>query len=185
MSYKVAAIDIHKKVLMVVVASAAEEVGEATGEAIEFDCRRFGTGSSQRQHLVSWMREQGATEIVMESTAQYWKPIWMDLEPHFLKLHLAQAHSNRAPKGRKNDFRDAKRLTRRLLTDELILSFVPDAEQRSWRTATRGKPSERAADFAGRWPMEKPFRSVWRNWATTGCGAPKRNSLMRSPARWN
>jgi transposase len=139
MSYKVAAIDIHKKVLMVVVASAAEEVGEATGEAIEFDCRRFGTGSSQRQHLVSWMREQGATEIVMESTAQYWKPIWMDLEPHFLKLHLAQAHSNRAPRGRKNDFRDAKRLARRLLADELILSFVPEAEQRMWRTLTRSK----------------------------------------------
>jgi transposase len=139
MSYKVAAIDIHKKVLMVVVASAAEEVGEATGEAIEFDCRRFGTGSSQRQHLVSWMREQGATEIVMESTAQYWKPIWMDLEPHFLKLHLAQDHSNRAPRGRKNDFRDAKRLARRLLADELILSFVPEAEQRMWRTLTRSK----------------------------------------------
>jgi transposase len=75
----------------------------------------------------------------MESTAQYWKPVWLDLEPHFAKLHLAQAHSNRAPKGRKNDFKDAKRLTRRLLADELILSFVPDAEQRSWRTVTRGK----------------------------------------------
>lgn len=65
--------------------------------------------------------------------------MWLDLEPHFEKLHLAQAHSNRAPKGRKNDFRDAKRLTRRLLADELSLSFVPDAEQRTWRTMTRGK----------------------------------------------
>ena len=75
----------------------------------------------------------------MESTAQYWKPVWLDLEPHFGKLHLAQAHSNRAPKGRKNDFGDAKRLTRRLLADELILSFVPGGEQRTWRTITRGK----------------------------------------------
>jgi transposase len=75
----------------------------------------------------------------MESTAQYWKPVWLDLEPHFEKLHLAQAHSNRAPKGRKNDFGDAKRLARRLLAGELILSFVPDAEQRTWRTITRGK----------------------------------------------
>jgi transposase len=52
---------------------------------------------------------------------------------------LAQAHSNRAPKGRKNDFRDAKRLARRLLAGELLLSFVPDAEQRMWRTLTRSK----------------------------------------------
>ena len=124
---------------MVVVATVANEVADATGEAIEFDCRRFGTGSSERKHLVSWLRERGVTEVVMESTAQYWKPIWMDLEPHFAKLHLAQAHSNRAPRGRKNDFRDAQRLARRLLADELILSFVPDAEQRMWRTLTRSK----------------------------------------------
>jgi transposase len=75
----------------------------------------------------------------MESTAQYWKPVWMDLEAHFAKLHLAQAHSNRAPRGRKNDFGDAKRLARRLLAGELILSFVPDPEQRMWRTLTRSK----------------------------------------------
>jgi transposase len=139
MSYTIAAIDIHKKVLMVVVATVANEVADTTGQAIEFECRRFGTGSSERQHLVSWLQEQGVTEVVMESTAQYWKPIWMDLEPHFAKLHLAQAHSNRAPRGRKNDFRDAKRLARRLLADELILSFVPEAEQRMWRTLTRSK----------------------------------------------
>lgn len=139
MSYTIAAIDIHKKMLMVVVATVANEVVDATGEAIEFECRRFGTGSSERQHVVSWLQEQGVTEVVMESTAQYWKPIWMDLEPHFAKLHLAQAHSNRAPRGRKNDFRDAKRLARRLLADELILSFVPEPEQRMWRTLTRSK----------------------------------------------
>jgi transposase len=139
MSYKVAGIDIHKRVLMVVVAIAADEVSDPAGEALEFECRRFGAGASERNHIVRWLQERNVTEVVMESTAQYWKPVWLDLEPHFAKLHLAQAHSNRAPKGRKNDFRDAKRLTRRLLADELILSFVPNAEQRVWRTITRGK----------------------------------------------
>jgi transposase len=139
MSYSVAAIDIHKKVLMVVVATGAEEVADATGEALEFECRRFGAGSSERNHIVGWLQERGVTEVVMESTAQYWKPVWLDLESHFAKLHLAQAHSNRAPKGRKNDFGDAKRLARRLLAGELLLSFVPAPEQRTWRTLTRGK----------------------------------------------
>jgi hypothetical protein len=41
--------------------------------------------------------------------------------------------------GRENDFRDAQRLARRLLADELILSFVPDAEPRMWRTLTQSK----------------------------------------------
>ena len=139
MSYRIAAIDIHKRVLMVVIATVADQVKDATGEAIEFESRRFGAGALERKHLVSWLQEGGVQEVVMESTAQYWKPVWLDLEPHFGKLHLAQAHSNRAPKGRKNDFKDAKRLARRLLADELMLSFVPEPEQRIWRTMTRGK----------------------------------------------
>jgi transposase len=56
-----------------------------------------------------------------------------------MRLQLAQAKSNRAPHGRKHDFRDAERLVRRLLAEELTLSFVPDAEQRAWRTMTRTK----------------------------------------------
>ena len=40
-------------------------------------------------------------------------------------LPLAQAQSNRAPRGRKRDFADAERLVRRLVAQELILSFVP------------------------------------------------------------
>ena len=139
MPYKIAAIDIHKRVLMVVVATAANQVEEAVGEALDFECRKFGAGNSERQHLVSWLRERGISEVVMESTAQYWKPVWLDLEPHFTQLHLAQAQSNKAPKGRKNDFRDAKRLARRLLADELMLSFVPGPEQRTWRTLTRSR----------------------------------------------
>jgi transposase len=132
MKYTIAGIDIHKKVLMVVVLDAA-------GEEFELESRRFGTTASEREHLVAWLQERGVQEVVMESTAQYWKPVWLELEPHFGKLHLAQAHSNRAPKGRKHDFADARRLTRRLVAGELVLSFVPDAEQRGWRTMTRAK----------------------------------------------
>lgn len=139
MTYRVAAIDVHKKVLMVVVATTAAETNDPGAEALEYECRRFGAGHQERQHLTAWLGERGVMEVVMESTAQYWKPVWLDLEPHFPKLHLAQAGSNRAPKGRKNDFRDAKRLVRRLVAGELMLSFVPDPEQRMWRVATRGR----------------------------------------------
>ncbi|HSY97972.1 MAG TPA: transposase [Terriglobales bacterium] len=75
---------------------------------------------------------------MMESTAQYWRSVWLELEPH-MRLHLAQAFSNRAPRGRKHDFKDAERLVRRLIAEELILSFVPDGEQRIWRSLTRMK----------------------------------------------
>ena len=128
---KIAGIDVHKKVLMVVVidASTPEEKPER---------RRFTTLASDLRRLTSWLREQGVQEAVMESTAQYWRSVWLEVEPHML-LHLAHAFSNRAPRGRKHDFRDAERLVRRLIADELILSFVPKGEQRIWRSLTRMK----------------------------------------------
>ena len=62
----------------------------------------------------------------------------MELEPH-LQLHLAQAQSNQAPKGRKSDLADAKRMLRRFVAGELMLSFIPEPEQRGWRMITRGR----------------------------------------------
>ena len=131
MSYKIAGIDVHKRVLMVVVmdASTPEEKPER---------RRFTTMPSDLHRLSIWLREQGVEEAVMESTAQYWRTVWLELEP-YLRLQLAQAFSNRAPRGRKHDFKDAERLVRRLMANELILSFVPDGEQRTWRNMTRMK----------------------------------------------
>jgi hypothetical protein len=40
-------------------------------------------------------------------------------------LHLAQALSNRGRRGRKKDFRDAERLVKRLVANELILVLCP------------------------------------------------------------
>jgi transposase len=96
------------------------------------------TLGSDLKELAAWLAARQVREVVMESTAQYWKPVWRQLERQ-CQLHLAQAHSNRARKGRKDDFRDAERLARRHLSGELILSFVPDPEQRLWRTLTRSK----------------------------------------------
>src|SRR5215472_13432325 len=97
--------------------------------------------------------EQQVEEVVMESTAQYWKPVGGALERYWQPpcrkregarptsgaLHLAQAKSNPAPRGRKNDFADAERLVKGLVANELILSLVPDPEQRLWRTLMRSK----------------------------------------------
>jgi transposase len=131
-SYKIAAIDVHKSMLAVVITDAAVE-----GELV-FERRRFQTLGSDLKALSEWLTAHQVREVVMESTAQYWKPVWRQLEGQ-CQLHLAQAHSNRARKGRKDDFRDALRLARRHLAGELILSFVPHPEQRLWRTLARSK----------------------------------------------
>ena len=110
---KVAGIDVHKKVLMAVVVDASKPEEKPAR-------RRFATMPSELHRLLTWLREQQVEEAVMESTAQYWRSVWLELEPH-MRLQLAQAFSNRAPRGRKHDFKDAERLVRRLIADELRL----------------------------------------------------------------
>jgi transposase len=130
--YRIAGIEVHKKMLAVVVADVAGE-----GEYV-FERRQFGATPGELDKLTDWLTGLEVKEAVMESTAQYWKPVWRKLEGKY-RLHLAQAQSNRAPRGRKEDFRDAERLVRRQVAGELILSFVPDPEQRLWRTVTHTK----------------------------------------------
>ena len=124
----IAGIDVHKCVLMVVLIDAAQARVCAK--------QRFQTSAPELNELKLWLQNNGATEVVMESTAQYWRPVWNSLET-VLHLHLAQAWSNRAPRGKKNDFKDAERLARRYIAGELTLSFVPDAKLRELREFTR------------------------------------------------
>jgi transposase len=147
MSYRIAGIDVHKKMLAVVVADV-----EVEGE-YQYERRKFGSNPEHLRLLAEWLLEQAVEEVVMESTAQYWQPVWGALERYWRptcqkregagpmsgKLHLAQAQSNRGRRGRKKDFPDAERLVKRLVAQELVLSFVPDPEQRLWRTVTRRK----------------------------------------------
>jgi hypothetical protein len=147
MPYRIAGIDVHKKKLAVVVADVEVE------EEYRFERRWYGSNPEQLQLLAEWLIEEQVEEVVMESTAQYWKPVWGAMERYWKPsrekredagrmsgtLHLAQALSNRGRRGRKSDFRDAARLVKRLVSQELTLSFVPDGEQRLWRTVTRTK----------------------------------------------
>ena len=123
MSYRIAGIDVHKKMLAVVVADV-----EVEGE-YQFERRLFGSNPEQLRLLAAWLIEHEVEEVVMESTAQYWKPVWGALERYWKPmrqkregagpmsgtLHLAQAQSNRGRQGRKKDFPDAERLVKRLV----------------------------------------------------------------------
>src|ERR1700744_2730420 len=110
---RIAGIDVHKRVLMVVVSAGEDGSAERMVEK-----KKCGTLSTELDRLRDWLNEKGVTEVVMESTAQYWKPVWLALEGGF-ELRLAQAWSNRAPQGKKTDFKDAERLARRHWAGEL------------------------------------------------------------------
>jgi hypothetical protein len=103
MPYRIAGIDVHKKMLAVVVADV-----EVNGD-FHFERQKAGTTPSDLRGLANWLVAQEVEEVVMESTAQYWRPVWEALEQHWRPqrrardgaprlsgtLHLAQAQSNR------------------------------------------------------------------------------------------
>jgi hypothetical protein len=80
----------------------------ARAGAYELERRKFATMPERVGELAAWLREQEVEEAVMESTAQYWKPVWETLERHWQptrrqresagamagKLHLARAKAH-------------------------------------------------------------------------------------------
>ena len=77
MPYRIAGIDVHKKMLAVVVADV-----EVEGE-YHFDRQKVGTSPAHLRELADWLVEQEVEEVVMESTAQYWRPVWEALERYW------------------------------------------------------------------------------------------------------
>ena len=74
MPYRMAGVDVHKKKLAVVVTDVEVE------EEYRFERRWFGSNPEQLRALSDWLIERQVEEVVMESTAQYWKPVWGALE---------------------------------------------------------------------------------------------------------
>jgi hypothetical protein len=74
MAYRIAGIDVHKK--MVAVAIADVEIAETW----RFERRQIGTSPNHLRALAEWLVERAVDEVVMESTAQYWRSVWKALE---------------------------------------------------------------------------------------------------------
>jgi transposase len=129
LSGRVAGIDVHKEFLVVVVLDSSRPNDP-------IDAGKFGTTFHGLQELEEFLHQHEVRQVAMESTAQYWRPVWDALEGQFV-MQLAQARSTAAPRGRKTDAADALRIAKRLLAGDLTVSYVPPLEQREWRLLSR------------------------------------------------
>jgi hypothetical protein len=77
MPYQIAGIDVHKKMLAVVVADVEVD------DEYRFERLKVGTSPAELRALADWLVEREVEEVVMESTAQYWRPVWEALELHW------------------------------------------------------------------------------------------------------
>lgn len=120
--------DVHKETVVATVA----------GVGIKQETRTFSTFTNSLKELKEWLKGLGITDIAMESTGIYWKPVFNILEEDFAVCLVNARHVKNVP-GHKTDKRDSRWLTKLLLSGLLKGSFIPPLEIRQLRDLTRYK----------------------------------------------
>ena len=101
------------------------------------ETRTFLSFTGDLEAMADWFAAEGGTEVVMEATGSYWKPVWYVLEERAFELKLVNAQHVKILPGRKSDVLDAEWLAELLEHGLLRGSFVPPAAIRELRDLTR------------------------------------------------
>jgi transposase len=125
-----AGLDVHKKTVV-----ACRMRPDATGQVAP-ESKTFGTTTPELLGLADWLAEGEISQVAMESTADYWKPIYNLLEGDFEVWLVNAKHVHNVP-GRKTDISDAEWLADLLRHGLLRASFIPPQPQRDLRDLTR------------------------------------------------
>ncbi len=98
--------------------------------------RTFGTTTADLLQLADWLREATCSQVAMESTGVYWKPVYNVLEGQCTLLVANAQHVKGLP-GRKTDIQDCEWIADLFQHGLLRPSFIPDRAQRELRDLTR------------------------------------------------
>jgi transposase len=126
----VAGLDVHKKTVVAAIIVLQSE------DRWYQERRTFGTMTADLLALSDWLMGHGVTHVAMESTGEYWKPVFNILENNFEVLLVNAQHLSRVP-GRKTDQSDAEWIAELLQHGLLKASFIPPVGQRELRELTR------------------------------------------------
>jgi transposase len=127
---RVAGLDVHRKTIAVWVRLPGEH-----GERVQ-QVRTFGTTAVELLTLRDWLEACRVTDVALESTGVYWKPVFYVLEEAVQCLLVNAQHVQKVP-GRKTDVQDCVWLAQLLEHGLLRGSFVPPPPQRELRDLTR------------------------------------------------
>jgi transposase len=131
-----AALDVHKAQVTACVRVPAEH-----GSAREQHVAEFSTTVAGLLTLRDWLTAHGVSQVTMEATGVFWKPIWAILEDEFELLLVNARHVKQVP-GRKTDVKDAEWLCQLAEAGLLKASFVPPKPIRSLRNLTRYRKTQ-------------------------------------------
>jgi transposase len=102
--------------------------------------RTFSTMTDDLLKLLDWLQQAGCTQVAIESTGVYWKPVFNILEG-VMEVILTNARDAKGFKARKTDVLDAEWLADLLRHGLLKPSFIPPRHIRELRELTRYRES--------------------------------------------
>src|SRR5215471_561946 len=157
-----AGIDVGKRYIDICVL-----IGPADHKPAE-EVRRFRTTVRDLEQCRAWLVEKGCSEVVMESTGSYWKPVFNVLEGS-VKVTLANPEQVKALRGKKTDRKDCRWLAGLLRHGLVQASFIPPRDIRELRDLTRRRRMFLECRDRRCWrhywkPTLAPSR--WRTWLT-------------------
>ena len=133
--------------------------------------RRFRTYTASLRQLRDWLVAEGVTQVAMEATGVYWKPVWHVLAgAPGLELMLVNAHAVKNMPGRKTDVADAQWLAELCECGLLRPSFVPPPQQAQLRDLTRYRKKlieERTRETNEFRSCSRTPGSSWTRWSPT------------------
>lgn len=129
-------LDVHQKSI-----TACVLVGKLTSSRPKKTQKTFGTTTFDLRSLSEWLKELEVSHVLMESTGQYWKPVWNILEPEDFHLILANPQHIKNVPGRKTDMKDAEWIALLGRCGLVNASYVPDKETQELRYLTRQRSS--------------------------------------------
>jgi transposase len=125
-----AGLDVHKKTVVAFAIPSDEQGNKQVAQ------RTFETVTAVLLALSDWLSGQGVTHMAMESTGEFWQPVYNLLEDNFEVL-VVNAHPSKQVPGRKTDGKDAEWIAEWLRPGLLRGSFIPPQAQRDLRDLTR------------------------------------------------
>jgi transposase len=88
--------------------------------------RCFGTYTAELDAIVSWLKECGIKTVAMESTGNFWIPLYQKLEEAGFEVLLVDAHQAKHVPGRKSDVQDCRWLQQLHSYGLLRAAFRPE-----------------------------------------------------------
>ncbi|OUL33889.1 IS110 family transposase [Nostoc sp. 106C] len=125
-----AGLDVHKKSVVACVITPNDSRGWHK------EIRTFSTMTKDLLNLCDWLTSHDCTHVAMESTGEYWRPVFNILEGNF-EVILVNARHMKAVPGRKTDIKDAQWIAELLQHGLLRPSLIPPIEHRDLRDLTR------------------------------------------------